>query len=264
MKDDPNHMNRRSFIKSSAVGGLAVSGAVGIPGVLAASDRDYFELRDYECENQEQARGFEAFMQQAGVPALNRIGISPVGVFVPEEGFNPVTVLIRHKSAESVVNLTSKLLSDSQITGSKLFNAAASGPAYRRMASSLFVAFSGMPELEIPVEGEGRVFQLRIYESPSVRTGQKKIEMFNGGEIEIFRKTGLHPVFFGEALVGSRMPNLTYMLSFRSREEQKANWKTFVSSPEWKALSSIPEYADDKILSGITNLLLKPSKASQI
>jgi hypothetical protein len=88
--------------------------------------------------------------------------------------------------------------------------------------------------------------------------------MFNRGEIQIFRDNGLHPVFFGEALVGSKMPNLTYMLSFKSREEQAANWKRFVSSPEWKELSSIPEYADKKILCGITNLLLKPSASSQI
>ena len=110
-------MNRRTFIKNSAVGGLALSGAAGIRSVLAASGRDYFELRNYECENQEQARGFEGFMEQAGVPALNRIGISPVGVFVPEGGFSPVTILIRHKSAESVVNLNTRLLSDAQITG---------------------------------------------------------------------------------------------------------------------------------------------------
>ena len=32
----------------------------------------------------------------------------------------------------------------------------------------MFVAFAGMPHLETPVESPGRVFQLRIYESPSV------------------------------------------------------------------------------------------------
>jgi len=257
-------MNRRTFIKNSAVGGLAVSGAAGLSQVLAAEGRDYFEIRNYEFETQEQASAFESFLEEAGVPALNRAGIKPVGVFVPEEGFSPVTILLRHKSVETLVSLTEKLHSDKEITGSKVFNATASGPAYKRLESSLFVAFAGMPELEIPVKGEGRVFQLRIYESPSVKTGQKKIEMFNRGEIEIFRKTGLNPVFFGEALIGSKMPNLTYMLAFKSREEQAANWKRFVSSPGWKELSAIPEYADKKILSGITNLLVKPSRSSQI
>lgn len=257
-------MNRRKFMKNSAIGGLAVSGAAGLPQVFGANGRDYFELRNYEFETREQAAAFESFLEETGVPVLNRAGINPVGVFVPEEGFSPVTILLRHKSVETLVSLTEKLASDKQLTSTDVFGAPATSPAYKRMESSLFIAFTGMPELEVPIKGEGRVFQLRIYESPSVKTGQKKIEMFNRGEIEIFRKTGLHPVFFGEALIGSRLPNLTYMLSFESREEQKTNWKRFVSSPEWKELSSIPEYADKKILSNITNLLLKPLPSSQI
>ena len=68
------------------------------------------------------------------------------------------------------------------------------------------------------------------------------------GEIDIFRKTGLNPVFFGETLTGDKMPNLTYMLVFNNMDERQANWRRFGSSPEWKALRAIPEYADKKIL----------------
>ena len=67
------------------------------------------------------------------------------------------------------------------------------------MESSLMVAFTGMPRLDRPVDAPGRVFQLRTYESPSAKTGLKKIEMFNdAGEIRIFREVGLNPVFFGQ------------------------------------------------------------------
>jgi hypothetical protein len=42
--------------------------------------------------------------------------------------------------------------------------------------------------METPVSSPGRVCQLRIYESPSAKTGLKKIEMFNdAGAIKIFR-----------------------------------------------------------------------------
>ena len=50
-----------------------------------------------------------------------------------------------------------------------------------------------MPKLEVPadVKGKGsRVFELRIYESHSKKANKKKIEMFNQGEIAIFRSTG--------------------------------------------------------------------------
>ena len=117
----------------------------------------------------------------------------------------------------------------------------------------------------MPVHGPNRVFQLRIYESPSVAMGFKKIEMFNdAGELDVFRQVGLTGVFFGQSLVGSKMPNLTYMLGFESKQEQEAAWKRFGASPGWLKLKAMPEYADKRILCGITNLLLTPAEYSQI
>ncbi len=231
-----------------------------------ASARAHYELRRYEIENEAQKAGFDEFLSESAIPALNRLGRKPIGVFYPWEGISPIYILIPHSSPWSVATLTQQLGEDAEFMekGAAFLDAPADKPAYKRMTSTLMIAFEGMPQLETPIKSPGRVLQLRIYESPSVITGQKKIEMFNNGEIDIFRKTGLNPVFFGETLIGDKMPNLTYMLVFNNMDERKANWKRFVSSPEWKALSSIPEYADKKILCGITNLFLKPAAYSQI
>ncbi len=127
------------------------------------------------------------------------------------------------------------------------------------------MAFRGMPELALPTKAPGRVFQLRTYESPSVRTNLKKIEMFNdAGEIAIFQRVGLTPVFFGRTLVGTKMPNLTYMLGFDGKEAMDAGWKKFLNDPDWLKLKTRPEYSDKTILCGITNLVLKPAEYSQI
>ena len=88
--------------------------------------------------------------------------------------------------------------------------------------------------------------------------------MFNTGEIDIFRKTGLNPVFFGESLVGTLIPNLTYMLAFDDMNQSNANWKNFMSDPDWKNISSKPEYADRKIITNIHNTYLRPAPYSQI
>ena len=43
------------------------------------------------------------------------------------------------------------------------------------------------------------------------KSAKKKIEMFNEvGEIAIFKKTGLQPVFFGETIIGPKLPNHFY------------------------------------------------------
>jgi hypothetical protein len=233
----------------------------------AKGQRDYYELRQYTFEKDEQKRGFDSFMRDAAIPALNRIGINPVGVFYPLEGSSLAYVLLRHKSLNSVATLGQQLASDEDFLSrsAAFLDAPAEAPAYKRFESSLLISFAGMPELEQPVKTAKRVLQLRIYESPSEKTGLKKIEMFNdAGEIKIFREVGLRPVFFGQTLVGSKQPNLTYMLAFESEDELKANWNKFRTHPEWLKLRAMPEYADKKIVSGITNIVLRPAEYSQV
>ncbi|TWU30868.1 NIPSNAP family protein [Novipirellula artificiosorum] len=262
-------MKRREFFVSGGAVGLATLGNSSLVHSAGGSptDRECYELRHYLVDSEEQRKGLDQFLAEAALPALNRLGISPVGVFTPLEGISPVTVLIPHPNTESVATLVQRMGDDRQFmtAASEFLNAPAEQPAFARMESSLMIAFRGMPKLETPITSKDRIVQLRIYESPSIVTGQKKIEMFNdAGEIAVFRKTGLHPVFFGETIVGPKMPNLTYMLAFDSQEQLKANWKQFVSSEEWQALKKLDEYADKRILSGITNTILKPTTYSQI
>ena len=234
----------------------------------ADAPRDLFEIRKYVLESDARREGFEAFMADAAIPALNRLNVGPVGVFYPSDNAPAAYVLLRHRSAESAVTATENLFKDAVFLekGAAFLDAAAESPAYKRIESSMLAAIDGMPRLEqpIPVTTPGRVFQLRIYESPSVKTNLKKIEMFNKGELDIFRKTGLTPVFFGQALIGPAMPNLTYMLAFDDLEQQKKAWDAFRTHPDWLALRAIPEYSDKRILCGITNILLRPAVCSQI
>jgi hypothetical protein len=230
--------------------------------------RDCYELRRYEIETPEQKAALDKFAADALIPALNRLGIESVGAFYPEKDPSPIYVLITHKSLESFASLTERLFADPEFlqAGSAFIDAPADKPAYKSLETQVMRAFQGLPHLEAPISDEGRIFQLRTYESPSEKTGLKKIEMFNTAEIDIFRKVGLHPVFFGRTLAGAKMPNLTYMLAFKDAEEQKANWDKFRNDPDWQKLRAMPEYLDKAILrqNGITNLILKPAAYSQL
>lgn len=260
-------MNRRKFLAASGAVGLVPLGGLCGAAEAASGGRDYYELQQYQLDTEAQKALFDAYMKNAAIPALNRLGIKPVGVFYPQEGVGPAYVIMRAKSLDVLVTKTQKLLADAEYRrqGAEFLDASADAPAFKRMESSLLMAFQGMPELETPIKAPGRVVQLRIYESPSVKTGQKKIEMFNdAGEIGIFRRVGLNPVFFGETIVGGKMPNLTYMLIFDDLEAQKAAWQKFRTDPEWLKLRGMAEYGDKVILCGITNLLLKPADYSQI
>ena len=105
---------------------------------------------------------FDAFQRDAAIPALNRTGITPVGVFYPEKELSPIYMLLRHRSAESLLTSTQKLLADAEYLrkGADFLNAPADKPAFQRMESSLLLAFKNMPTLVTPVSNPGRVARL--------------------------------------------------------------------------------------------------------
>ncbi len=282
-------MDRRQFIAASSVA-IAASAAPAIaqqrqrpetrgqgrPGVRGQGRpgasrsrfrKEYYELRVYKLASAVQKKRLIGFMEKVAIPALNRLNIAPVGVFTvldkPED--NNVYVLLPHRSMFSVVTATSKLLADEKYVadGAEFLNLSKNDSGYERIETSLLAAFDGMPRLEAVNKKPSRIFELRCYESHSVKKGQKKIEMFNtGGEIAIFREKGLPPVFFGEMLVGKNVPCLTYMIVFDDMETHDKGWAVFGSSPEWKKLRGDPQYADT--VSKIYKTFLRPTESSQI
>jgi NIPSNAP len=267
-------MKRRDFLKSALTASGAAALTQGLTMAAESSDkpvRELYELRLYHLRRGPKQKLFDDFYREAAIPAMNRIGLGPIGVFGVATGPDSPTlyVLIPHKSMDSFATATDRLRSDPeyQKAGAEFINATASDPAYVRVESSLMVAFESIPKLEVPAgvaEKKPRLFELRTYESHSKKANKKKIEMFNNGEIAIFRRTGLLPVFFGETLIGTRMPNLTYMLVFDNMAAHDKNWGAFGSDPEWKKLSSTPGYTDPEIVSNISNLFLRPTGYSQI
>ena len=63
-----------------------------------------------------------------------------------------------------------------------------------------------------------------------------------------------------EVIAGSRMPNLMYMTAFESKKDRDAHWAAFDSDPDWKHLSSLPEYKNNMSHSDIT--FLRPADYS--
>ncbi|UCG48331.1 MAG: NIPSNAP family protein [Phycisphaerales bacterium] len=257
-------MNRREFLAVGAAGAAAFSPMAAGMDRADEGGREYFEWRRYHLHTGSRKNLVGDFLRDAGIAALNRIGVGPVGVFRAMYGPNQPTlhVLLVHKSLRSVEKASELLLADDGFGGSEFANAGLSAPSYVRVESSLMAAFKGMPKLEAP-EKKGRIFELRTYESHSIKAAKKKIEMFNeGGEIEIFRKTGLRPVFFGETLVGRQMPNLTYMLVFDDLADRDKKWRVFGADPAWRKLRRDPAYRET--VSNITDIILRPAAYSQI
>lgn len=257
-------MNRREFL---AVGVAGAAGVTSTASAMVRSDqgeREYFELRRYRTLNRAKTGLLGDSLRDVGIPAMNRIGIKPVGVFNVMYGpkQSVLYVLLVHRSLASVADASARLLDDTEFRESDFANMPLAEPGYVRYESLLMVAFKGMPSLNVP-ERKARIFELRTYESHSIQAAKKKIEMFNeGGEIAIFRKAGLQPVFFAETIIGPNLPNLMYMLVFDDMAQRDKQWEVFGSHPDWKKLRADPAYKDT--VSDITDIILRPAAYSQI
>jgi len=259
-------VRRRQFLASS----FAVS-ALASAQTAAARARDFYELRRYSLQRGAQRNLADAFLAEALIPALNRLSIAPVGVFSADIGPESPSlyVLMPSLSVETLATAEFRLEHDAEYlkAGAPFLNAAAKEPAYERRESSLMAAFEGWPRLTVPpatAEHRSRLFELRTYESATDQDHRRKVEMFNSGEFDVFQRAGFWQVFYGDTLVGPRMPNLTYMIGFPDLGDRARMWKAFGSDPGWKKLSGAARYNFEEIVSNITNVILSPTSYSQI
>ena len=74
------------------------------------------------------------------------------------------------------------------------------------------------------------------------KKGQLKVEMFHSGEVPIFLDSGVAPVFMGQALIGDKMPNLTYMTVYDNHTARESAWKKFSAHPDWQVLKEVKKY----------------------
>jgi hypothetical protein len=276
-------MKRREFIKASvAASALAGLGSANLHA--AAGDRtrregqEYFELRVYRLKSGASQEPLHAYLSQAVIPGLNRLGIKPIGVFAQQERTeaptptelrdpSAVLVLIPYPSVAAFGTADARLNADPEFrrAGADYLQSPKANPAFERIDSWLMVAFAGMPLLELPPycrEKQPRMFELRTYESYSELKARKKVEMFNSGEIEIMREVGLGPIFYGQTLIGGNLPHLIYMTSAENPEAHKKHWDAFRAHPKWEKMKSDPQYADT--VSKITIRFLVPTTYSQV
>jgi hypothetical protein len=267
---DEVHVDRRDFLAASAVAAVSPLPKLETLDRLAqAGPRQYIELRRYHLLPGAKQRAFSTFVGEAMVPAMNRAGVAKVGAFSVVYGENAPSLLLvlTHQSLDGMVTLRERLAADAAYTkaGAAILEAPLSDPAFVRAESTLLRAITAMPAAE-PSAGAAtnasRIFELRTYESHSDRAALNKLQMFNAGEVPIFRKTGLTPVFFGETVLGAKMPSLNYMLTFADMAARDAAWSAFSKDPDWKTLSADPQYKEN--VSAISDIILRPTPYSQL
>jgi len=261
---------RRTFITTSvaALGASAIGRAA--EETPASEKREVYALHLFQFKDAEAVKRADEYFSNALIPALHRAGSGPVGVLVESsKAESPVTyyVLVPLASIDAIAALPRTLDADAEYAkaGEAFLKAPPKDPGYSNLEVRIMLAAEFMPKLQVPEKKETRVFELRRYRNPSEPAFRKKLEMFGqGGEVTIFRRVGLNPVFYGEMLAGPDMPNITYMLTFPDSAAKGAAWKAFGGDPDWHKLSTTPGYTDPEIIANIKSIMLKPTAYSEI
>ena len=264
-------MNSQTFLKITYIFFAAtVIGATPSRAAEASTGpSQFYELRVYTTKSDHQRELVNNYWQAAGVPAYNRIGVQPIGVFTELEDSptNKIYVLIPFDSLDAFTSVPAKLAADTayQAATADYMALPKSNPPYERFDSSLLVAFDSMKKLEAPPSAAQKtpwIFEMRTYQSQTEGKGLNKVQMFNSGEVPLMQEVGLSPVFFARTLSGPQMPNLIYMVSGENMDEHKKHWKGFFDAPNWKTLSTDPQFKDN--VSRVISIFLKRTPASQI
>ena len=259
------YMRRRTFFTTAAGMGLAGS-LTAASKQKAVIELTYILMRNSRSQ---QSRRTGDFISKSVVPSMKRAGSGPVGVFSNSIGPNAPYLLVvaSYPSLAAYESLLAKIPQDQEYRDAAAAFYSAEEAGFQRVEKSLLRGFDAVPDIEVPPTEEGRpprTFELRNYESKDFATLARKVDMFNKGEIAGFKRAGLTMVFFGETIVGPKMPDLTYMVTADDTAAREKAWSTFGADPEWKKLRSMPQYSDPGLVSNLSVSILQPAAGSDI
>lgn len=232
--------------------------------------REWYELKVYNLEKKDQSDRIDAFLKNAYIPAMHRLGFSSIGVFKPLETDSAygkkIYVLIAYPSLSAFSEVQSSLDKDQEFQqkGQEYLMAKHDNVPFKRVESILMKSFSKAPVMKRPnLNGKRseRVYEMRSYEGPTEKRNENKIKMFNDGdEVGLFARLNFNAVFYAEVFAGGTMPNLMYMTTFDNMQSRDEHWKAFIADPQWMKLKVMPEYQNN--VSKNVQLFLRPTEYS--
>lgn len=139
-------------------------------------------------------------------------------------------------------------------------------PPYDRFERVLLRPTEFSPEIAPLAEKpkHPRVFELRVYHSPTERQQRFLHERFAGPEIPIFHRSGVNPILYADTIAGPNMPNLTYLTPFADFGAREKAWDAFGADPDWLKAREESIQRGGQIVTNSTVTLMRAAAFSPI
>jgi hypothetical protein len=224
---------------------VAVSGCLSHTPAAKSDElkKEIYEWRVYTLTKDSAA--LDDFFQNALIPAYNRLG-AKAGAFKPFQPENAAAryLLFVYPDLNTYYKAKKEIWKDEVFMkiAQPFYDSTAPNPLYTDFKSYLCEAFDKIPQMRQP-DKDRTLFEFRRYHSPNEEANQRKIKMFNKDEIDIFDKTGVNSVCYGEILAGAEMPAIIYLTWYKDVPTHNQAWEDFVNHDDWQRIRSLPEYA---------------------
>jgi hypothetical protein len=227
----------------------------------------YFEFFYIHMQNGSQPPRMMKWLESGLFPICQKHGFGPMGAFNVDIGPNipSALVLFSYPSLTEMEALWGKLNSDPDYAG-MVADIEKEEPAFYRTESTLLRATPFCPPLAATPSGDAghKIYEMRIYESATNRQLGYLHDRFAGGEIDIFHKSGIHPILYADTVFGPNQPNMLYLIPFDSSDHREKSWATFRADPDWVKIRDESIRHGGEIVRNITNMILTPAAFSMI
>jgi len=220
-------MDRRSFV--------GVLGAASALGAASEKRTHFYALESFKLKAGTQLPRLHEHFGKTLLPKLNGLWNGPkifleavVAPHMPQ-----MLVVYGFSSLDEMWGVHDKVMADPDLT--KAFEALESGPepSFDTLDTTLVEAAPYSPEIVPATSPKPRIFELRVYHSPTYRQLGALHDRFSGPEIKIFHRVGIHPILYSSTLIGQNSPTLTCLIPFENLAHRESAWSAFAADAEW-------------------------------
>ena len=224
-------MDRRAFV-------TALSSFGALPLAAATTDKTtrFYAFHHFKLKYGSQLPHLHEFLSQSFLPALSRIHSGPqIYLEAQLSSHIPlVTTIYGFSSLEEMWSVHGKASADESVQKSSAALEAGPEGAFESLDISIVEAADYSPEIKSEAAASPRIFELRVYHSPTWHQLAALHERFRGAEIKIFHRSGIHPVLYGSTFIGGNIPNLVYLIPFADLAAREKAWAAFGADPDWQ------------------------------
>ncbi len=252
-------MHRRNFV--GALGGLSLAAA-------ATPDKrtGFYFIEHFSLKSGTELPRLHDFLSQALLPALNKVHSGPkiylealIAAQLPH-----LTAIYGYSSLEEIWNVHTRLFADETIGKAAEALESGPGPAFESLDSAVVEAADYSPEIKPDATTPPRIFELRVYHSPTWKQLAALHDRFRGPEIKIFHRSGIYPILYGSTVIGPNVPNLTYLIPFADLAAREKAWAAFGADPDWQKVRKESVEKSGEIVSNIQVSIYKSTPYSPV